>query len=356
MGAPTYANVVELAAAGDIPITLLSEQGMLRHLDASSRQMERLCDGRRFYPTLATRTFDFPNLQGRGTSERLWLDDDELIELTSLTVAGTLWGSGTYRLQPQSGPPYRWIEPTDLATAQPFRSGSNGSQGSISIVGKFGHSETLVNRGTLAAAVASTSTTTVTLSDGSLIGAGQALLIGDEYLTVESMGWVDTGDNLAAALTVDHTDQALTVADGTLYTPGETLRVGTERLLVVDVIGNTVYVERSADGSYMAGHALGVDIYARRLATVARGQLGSTADTHADGATVQALQAPGVVRNATIGKAMMTIAQEAASWARMVGSGESEREARGASLRGYLDELQRDYGQRGRVNATGGLR
>jgi hypothetical protein len=354
MDAPTYASVATLAAATDIPMTPTAEAGMLRHLSSGARQIEGLCGGRHFYPTLDTRTFDWPDPTGRGQSNRLWLDDNELLSVTSMSVGGAAFTA--FLLRPDDGPPYRWIEPDETGTAdyRPFSAGSGGTQQAISITGLYGHNETLATVAGLDGAIVNPGATTINVDNGAGVAAGDALKLGTEYVLVEATRWVDTTDDLTAALAVDATDTAIPVTDGGTYTAGEWLRINRERFLITDIVGNTLYVDRSADASVIAAHSIGDDIWARRALTVTRGALGTTAATHSDAATVSRHAAPSPVEMLNIAVAEVSIAQERAAWARTVGSGENEREARGAGLKDLRKDVKLQFGQRGRVTAAGG--
>src|SRR5687767_14979645 len=92
------------AALGD---TARSATAIDRATLAASREVERLTH-RRFYPTTATRYFDWPPRQ-QSESWRLWLDDDELISVSSITSGGIALSD--YFLEPaNSGPPFTHID------------------------------------------------------------------------------------------------------------------------------------------------------------------------------------------------------------------------------------------------------
>jgi hypothetical protein len=355
MDTPTYANVPTLAAAADIAVTPAAQRGLLDHLQAATDTVTSLCGGRRFYATVETRTFDWPDPTGRGQTDRLWLDEYELADTpTSITVAGDAFTA--YKLRPHGGPPWRWIEPDYEETAffSPFSSGADGPQDAISIVGLFGYGEDLTASGALNGAVSSTTATAVPVTDTSVIGPGDAIKVDDEYMIVTGDGWSDTGENLAAALTLDSSDTAVTVADGAVYTAGERLLVDRERLEIAEIVGTTLHVDRAVDGTTIAAHSLGADIYALRALTVTRGALGTTAATHSDAAVIYRHSPPPAVTRLTVAEALVSIAQDRASWARTVGAGENTRPASGRALQSLRDDVRRQYGQRGRVTAAGG--
>lgn len=356
VGQPSYANLAMIRAAGDLPATPETDPAIVRALDRASRFIESdLCAGRRFYPITETRTMDFGAPNGlQPNAIKLWLNaGDQLNEataITALSVAGTALAS--YRLMPHDGPPYRWVEPLESG-GETFEHGTNGHQDAVSLTGTFGYTDDTETAGTLAAAVSDTTTTAVTLSDGSKIDAGDAVLIGSEWMIVDSIGWVDTTEDLTAALAADLSDTTIAVSDGADYTIGERLLVGSERMLIVDIAGNNLVVRRRLDGTDVGAHAIGASIFARRAATVQRGQLGSSAATHSLADVINRLTPPADIVSHCIAETLVMLAQENAAYARTIGNGENEREARGVGLADARKIIRRDY-MPVLVYATGG--
>jgi hypothetical protein len=311
-----YATREDVMRALDVQPTARSARQIDRALQSASRGVDALCH-RRFYPEQATRSWDWPDSQQR-PSWRLWLDDSELISVTSLTSGGATITASDYLLEPnRSGPPYNRLE-IDLDSSAAF-GGGDTHQRDITITGLFGYRNDETQVGTLATAVATTTATSITV-DGPAsadLGVGSLLRIGTERLLVTTRAMADTGQNVGGAgLTAQANSVSLTVSDGSAFAVDETLLIESERLLIIDIAGNTLTVKRAIDGSVLAAHAAGVDIYAARTLTVTRGALGTTAATHLSGATVVRWDPPGLVRDLTIADAMNRVLQEQAGYSR----------------------------------------
>lgn len=349
MANPWYATREEVKGAADIAETAHLNTRIDRALEAASRAVEKLCH-RVFYPTLATRYFDWPDSQ-QGTSWRLWLNEHEVISVTTLSSGGTTIASSDYFLYPQSGPPYSRIE-IDLSSSAAF-GGGDTSQRDIAVTGLFGYTNDEESAGTLAAAVSSTSATTVDVSDSSAIGVGQLIRVESERMIVTGNSSLTTAQTLQDPMTADTADTVCQVTTGTSYNVGEVILLDAERMLIEDIAGNNLIVQRAFDGTVLAAHT-GSTIYARRRLTVQRGALGTTAATHDSGTTINRHMAPGPVRRLTIAEAQTTLAQEDARWARAIGAGESAREAWARSLKDARDEVYENYGRKARIRAVTG--
>ena len=354
MGVPAYCNAAVVRRATDLPVTPDADDDIARAIDDASRAIERMCLGRRFYPVSETRTMDWPDRASVNVdSRKLWLDDNELLSLSALSIGGT--STASYRLGPEvSGQPYQWIEIDADSTTTFTTDDTSGYQDAISLTGVFGFTSTLAASGALNGAVATTTATSVTTTDGSKLDIGDAIKIDSEYLIITGTAWSDTTEDLLANLTVDSDDNTVAVADGTAYVKGERLLVGTERMRIDDIAANNLIVSRAVEGSTLAAHTLGDDIYAVRTYIVDRGQLGTTAATHADAAVVQRHVPPAGVTSLCLAEAIVQLAQENAGYARTIGSGDNEREARGAGLKSKRDDVKRRYKPKGRHYATGG--
>ena len=353
MGVPCYVNVAAVRAALDVAATPQADRDITRAIDDASRAIEGMCNGRRFYPETATRTMDWPDLAGRNVdSRRLWLDENEVISVTTLVSDDVTITDYRLHYKVDNGDAYRAID-MDRSGSSSFSGSTNDYQDPISITGVFGFTDTLGTSGALAAVMSSTTATTLTLSDGSRINIGDAIKIDDEYMIVTGVSWVDTTETLGTALTVDSDDSTIAVADGTVYAKGERLLVGTERMEIVDISTNDLIVARAVDASTLAAHSIGAVINVDRGRTVERGALGTTAATHADAATVSYHVPPAAVTSLAIAEAEVLLAQERSGYARTIGSGEAEREARGASLEKKRDQVRNRYKIKGMVHAAG---
>jgi carbonic anhydrase/acetyltransferase-like protein (isoleucine patch superfamily) len=287
-------------------------------------------------PRLATRYFDWP--QRFTQSWRLWLDENELISVTSLTSGGTTIASSDYFLEPvNSGPPYTNIQ-IDLSSSAAFQSGSTG-QRAISVAGVWGHSDESKPAGLLDGAV-NASVTAVNVSDGSLVGVGSVLRADSERMLVTGRSALTTGQVLVSAMDALKQDQTVDVADGTQLHAGETIIIDNERMKIVSISGNNATVKRAHDGSTLAAHSLGATVYALRALTVERGALGTTAASHSDEAPLTQWAVPDLVRDLCRGEAITRLEQEWSAYGARVYSDEAERDSSGTEVvsgRGLTD-------------------
>jgi hypothetical protein len=296
-----------------------------RAVQAGSRSVESLLR-RRFYPDAATRT-----IQGQA-DRRVFLGDNEAISFSSISKNGVLVAPATYDLRSGNGP----------VTSIDF-DGWYGRTDDITLTGVFGYANAQRPAGSLAVAISTTGATTLTVSDGSLVGVGDLLTIDSERLQVTGRGWVTSAQT--GSLTASNADRTLAVATGSAYRVGETLLIDAERVLVEDIAGNNLIVRRAQGGSVLAAHTTAL-IYVSRLLTVLRGVTGTTAATHLISAGVTALDPPALIRSLAIAEASNLVLQEASGFSRTSGSGDNVRNATG----GGLDELRKQaFGSFGRI-------
>jgi hypothetical protein len=313
---PVYATREDVMRAIDAQPSVKSARQIDRALQSASRDIDGLCH-RVFYPTVATRYFNWPDSQYR-PSWRIWLDDSELISLTSITSGGIAINPADVLLEPnRSGPPYNRVE-INLGSSAALGGGST-HQRDVGMTGLWAGcplAETTV--GALAAAVASTSATTVTVTGAASaeLGVGSVLRVDSERMLVTGRAMASTGQTLAADLAVQKNAVTVTVADTSGFAVDETILVGAERMLIVDIAGTSLIVERSDGGSVLAAHTTGATIYAPRTLTVTRGALGTTAATHTDASSVVRWDPPGLVRDLTIAEALNRMTNEQAAYVR----------------------------------------
>lgn len=349
-----YSTREALAAALDSKHTARADAQLSRAIEAASRGIDGATH-RRFWPELATRYFDWPN-PSSGRAYRLWLNSNDLISVTTLTSGGTAIPAGTTgyllrRSDDRDEPPYTHVELSTSGSAS--FGGGPSHQRDIAITGLWGYRNDETTAGALESAIATTSTTVVDVTNGAAVGVGSLIRVDTERMLVTGKAMLDTGQNTGGdGLTASAADTALDVTDGTAYTPGETLLVGTERLLVVDVAGNVLAVKRAWDGSTLAAHAAAVDIYAARRCTVARAVLGTTAATHLDAAAVAVWSPPSLIRDWCLAEAIAQVEQEQSGYGRTVGSGDNEREARGAGLAAIRERAMVAYARKARTRAV----
>jgi hypothetical protein len=349
---PWSASREQLKAALDYRETARNNSQLDRALESASRAIEGEFH-RRFYPEVDTRYFDWPNRQ-HARPWRLWLGDNELISVTTLTAGGTALTEGSdFLLRRSDGkdtPPYTHVE-INLAGSASFAAGDS-HQRAIAITGLFGYRNDEAAAGALEAAVASAGTTTVDVTDSSAVGVGTLLRVDTERTIVTRRSLLDTGQNTGGVLTASAANTTVPVADGTGFAVDEVILVDAERMLVVDIAGNNLIVRRQWDGTVLAAHSSGVDVYAPRRLTVVRGALGTAAATHDDAAAVFRHVPPGPITAYCLALAINQVLQESAGYARTVGSAENEREAAGRGLRSARSEAWTAYARKFRMAAV----
>lgn len=347
MASAWYCTREDVKAATDIKESARNNAQIDRAIDAASRAVEGLTH-RKFYPENDTRYFDWPNYQ-YASSWRLWLDANEVIEVTSLTSGGEVVSPSDYFLEPNTyGPPYTSIE-IDLSSSASFNSGST-RQRSIAVTGLFGYREDLSNATTLAAS-ASNSATSLSVASSTSVGVGSILKIEDEYLIVTQKLMADSGQNLQTPLTAVNNDTLVSVSDGSLFAPGDAILLDSERMLVVDVAGNSLTVKRAWDGTVLASHT-GSDVYAQWTLRVERGALGSAAATHADDSVVQEFEVPGLIKTLTVAEALNSMLQESGGYARSTGTESNEATYVGRGIEAIRNQVRATYGRKARIRGV----
>jgi len=342
----------DIKTALDVQQTAYANARIDRAIGAASRSVEGQMK-RTFYPVTAVRKFDWPQLPTSGAFPwRMWLDQYELISLTTLTSGGTVIPSSGYLLEPvNEGPPYTHID-INLGSSSAFSAGSTWQQ-SLVATGLWGFRADTTPGGTLAAAISTTSATTCLLSDSASVGVGSILLIDSERLLVTEKTMVTTVLTLQSPdLTASQANQTVVTINGAAFTVGEVILIDTERMLIQDISGNNLIVKRAWDGSTLATHAATATILAARTATVTRGALGTTAATHSNAAPILVHQVPDMIRTLTIGETLCNMLGEEAGWARMVGSGDNQRAAPMGGIRDLRSQTASRYARQVRQRAV----
>jgi hypothetical protein len=321
-------------------------------IDSAIRQMSRDIEGlchRFFYPWTGTRTFDQPD----GLS--LWLYQNELAGAPTLITSGsTTMAVADYILQPVAGPPYTWIDVNQGGTN--FWTSNQTTQRAVSITGTFGYPTSTATATTLVGNINS-STFVLTIADSSQVGVGQLCLAESERFVVLEKAPIVTGATLNGGLTANKAEIAITVSDGTLIKAGERVRVDGEWMRVNDIAGNVLYVTRAVNATVLAAHLSGAAVYAPRLLTVDRGQLGTAAAAHLTGVTISNILPPSFVTECAIAGAEVAVSQGASGYARPVGAGSgtggNSRDAVGEGLADLMERLYQRYGRKGRSRVVG---
>lgn len=300
-----------------------------RAIETASRLVESLCGRRHFHPVLATRTLDWPPEQ-LSRSFSLDLHRDELISITSMTAGGVAIVADDRFLRPDSGPPYTRIE-IDLASTAAFSANASTHQRAISITGLFGYSDESAPAGALSEALDAIETA-VDVTNSAAIGVGSLIKVDSERMIVTDKTMIDTGQNLGGNLAASNASITVPVTTGSDYALRETILIDAERMLIVEIAGNNLIVERAYDGSVLATHATGADVYAPRTLTVERGAVGTTAAIHASAAAITTWRPPALAHELALAEAINIVIQSGAGWARSIGSGENVRELSGRGL------------------------
>ena len=345
---PCYASREMVQRSLDLKDTWRSSDQIDRAIETASRTIDSQLH-RVFYPRDMTVYFDWPNWQ-RAAPWRLWFNQWDLVSATAVTSGGVVIPLGSVIFRPTNrlpGRPYTGLE-LDRSTSAAFAAGAT-PQNSIGITGTWGYAADTDSAGILAAQIATTSVTTMQVSDGSLLGVGDLAVIQSERLLVTGRATVTTGQtNLSGATTASAADSAVTVTDGTQVHAGEVLLLDQEQLLIVDVTGNVLTVKRAWNGSTLAVHSTATTLYAYRVLTVARGQLGTTAATHSQNAAILRHRPPPLIRDLGIAEAENQLLQETSGYSRTVGAGDTAMPASGAGLADKWDEAMQAHGRKAR--------
>lgn len=345
----TYALREDVKDALDVLETARADTQIDRVLRSATDSVEGLL-GRRFYPEVRTQTFDWPD--PLGTDDLPWtlyFDRHDVVSLTSVTSGGTTIAPTTgYLLKPDDGPPYTRLELVAGSSAV-FETGDAGQQ-SVTAAGTFSYDNEETPAGALSGAVNS-SVTTVTVTDGSLVGIGALLRIGTERLVVTGRTWTTSAQTITAGI-ASASAVTVTVSSGAAFHENETILIDGERMRITDVAGNTLTVKRAWDGSTLAAHTSGTTVYVSRALTVVRGALGTTAASHSDADTVVRQVAPALVVDLTIAEAMAQLLQERTGYARTIGAGDKESEVRGVGLADLRQRAVAMYGRNKRGRAA----
>ena len=341
-----YATREDVKSALDSQETARNNAQIDRALEAATAAIWGLTH-RRFYPETGTRYFDWPTTF-LGNPYRLWLDADEVISVSAIESGGVDLESADYFLEPaNSGPPHTHID-IDLSGPGSFNSGRT-HQRSIAVTGVFGYSAEEAAAGQLAEAL-DNSEVSVDVTDSAAIGVGTIIRVDDERMVVQGKLMLTTGQTLQGTLTQSNADVTVPVTTGSEFGVGEVLLLNAEKMLIVDIAGNNLIVKRAWDGSVLAAHTNST-IYAPRTLLVERGALGTTAAAHSTATAINRHVVPGLIRLLAIAEALSSIQQEGAAYGRVVGSGESAREASGKGLGDLRAQAYASFGRKARIRA-----
>lgn len=158
-----------------------------RLIETASRRLDDMC-GRKFYPTIETYTYDIPY------DDTIWFGDDLLSVVTFTNGDATAIASTEYNLKPYNAYPKYCLALKDTSSTILTTDSNASSEGVLDLVAYFGYHEQFATRawksaGTIAAAWASTSTLTVTMTSGHTLdtSGGQIIKIDNEIMNVTSV-------------------------------------------------------------------------------------------------------------------------------------------------------------------------
>jgi hypothetical protein len=353
---PTPATREEVRRALSVKQAAWNDDQIDRAIDAARESVEQLCH-RKFYPNDTTHEWDWPSFQ-RAYPWRIWFDAAELADVTVnppvVTTGGTvipasdiLWGN------PRYAPPYTYLE-LDRSTSAAFGSGST-PQRDISISGTYGYWLKTAAAGTLAANVL-IGDSSITVSSGGLIGVGDLLIAASERMLVIDAAYVSTGVAFTGLTTASMADNILAVPDGTKFAQGEVLQIDTEWCLIQNILGDNLMLKRAWDGSILTAHSSGT-IYARRLLSVLRGQLGTAAAAHSSGDALVISVVPALVKQLGVAEAIVSVTQEPGAYAGSSGSspdqdGQQKGPAPGQGIPDLRDRCRAAHGRKARTRVV----
>ena len=159
------------------------------------------------------------------------------------------------------------------------------------------------------------------------------ILAGTEQMVVTDAVMLDTTADLNDTLTADVNDETVTLDDATQVNAGEVVTMDSERMKIISISGNDTTMKRAWDGSTLAAHSSGINVFARRTLTVERIAVGTVAATHNNAAVLIKNVPPAPITSLCVAEALVLFQQEQSAYGRTVGSGDSQREARGAGLK-----------------------
>ncbi len=340
-----YATREQVARAMDVKASAYAISQIDRQIQAASDSVDDLCN-RVFFPEDDTRFFDWPP-GDYSNPWRLWLNSNEVAvsPLVLLQSGTTAISSANYILRPETGPPYTSIE----LRRDKNSSFGNGTtpQDDITVQGTFGYWNQTQSAGTIGTNVNNV-LTTVQVSSGASPGVGDMMLAGTERMIVQERSLVSTGISFTSGCTTaSASDNLMGVPDGTQFSIGETILVDSERMLIMDIVGNTLIVKRAWDGTILTTHSLG-NIQAYRKLTVIRGALGTTAASHNQGDAVSVLVIPPLVKELAVGEAIAGMINEVAGYS---APGQIRESMAGTGLYNLRCSVQSQYGRQMRKRA-----
>jgi hypothetical protein len=372
---PCYCSRDDVKRTLDLTETVIGDARIDRAIQSGARDIESGLH-RRFFPQDRVRYFDWPNYQ-YAVPWRIWLNQYDLIVCTSLVTGGITIPLNQVFLEPADKEPWEPFTSIELDRSSNAAFGGNAPtpQHSVVVTGTWGYTAEMDPAGQLAAAVSTATATVITVTDGSLAGAGDVLILDPgvavapyppaagyagalgaltgERVIVSDVATTDTGQAQTGSgcSTASSADNALQVTTGADFGAGETLLLDQEQMLVTGITGNILTVQRAWNGTILDTHS-GAEIYAYRQLSVLRGQLGTTAATYAQGVAVSRHRPPPLVRDLNIALAEDRVLQETSGYARTVGAGDTAIAAPGDGLALMWQRARGAHGRKARQRAV----
>lgn len=344
-----YATREQVMAASDTANTARSRKRIDKAIAGATRSIEE-ATGRRFYPLLDTRTFDWPTLGLPPTapSWMLLLDEDEAISVSTVVSGGVTLTDDQWFARPSNAPsrgkPYTNIQ-INVGEIGSFDSGPITQQDAIAVSGAFGYPGRDVEQ----AVVLADNGATVDVSSSADIGVGSLLKIDDERLVVTGRSQLDTGVTLTSGVDAKPNLTLIQVSDASTIQEDEVLLADGEKMLVTDVAGNNLLVKRAWDGTVLAPHAT-VALYAPRRLQVARAALGTTQGSHGASSPVNAWEFAEFINDWCVAESLVTLLREKSSYADVTGGGTTSKlDVRGVAVADIRTRAIAAYARMGRL-------
>ena len=308
-----------------------------------------------FRPLFAVYSYLWPDVQ-TSWYYRQWLDANRLISVTSIVSGGVIippldpLGRPNYFLEPQAyGPPYDRVE-IDLATSSAF-SFAGTPQRATDITGLWGYDDQRAAAGTLAGALG-VADNPIVVSDGSACGIGDHLIIDLERIEVLGKTWHDSTQTSTAPLAASKAANTVAVGTGSYFNAGEMILIDSERMLVQDQAANNLTVKRGYDGSVLAAHSGGAEVWDQHALVVTRGAQGSVAATHSNAAPITRHLVPPAVRSLAVASSVQAILMERSGWAVQLGPAGAGAQRRMANLDEMRANVSANYGRQTRTRVV----
>lgn len=345
---PAYCTREEVKDALDFKESARANVALDRAIQGARDAVDSLCN-RTFVPVVATKFFDWPDVNSP-KPWRLWLDESEVISVTQLVSGGSLVSPSLYLLEPnREGPPFDRIEINRAGTAT-FNTGLTPQQ-NIALTGVFGFDLAQAPAGNIVGSLTS-SQTSFPVTDSSALGVHDLLTIEAERMIVTGKSMLSTGQTLSADIAASANVVIIPTSSSTTAVEGETIMIDAEKMKVTERAGNSLIVKRAVDGSVLAAHANGAQVFAPRTVTVARGALGTGAATHGADVAITRQDWPSAIRQLAVAESVAAFLQEAAGMARTSGSGDNEFEVSGKSLAALRRNVYASFGRKARKFAV----